>query len=66
MTTVKRCEKCHQDTVTLARYCGAWVCNACGNHQGLYRCYCGWSASGGDGYRELIDEGETIEPDEWS
>lgn len=44
------------------QYCGAKVCNDCNNHLGYARCYCGWSESGGNGYQELIDLGETIEP----
>lgn len=48
---------------TFSRYCGAWVCEKCGKHLGLCKCYCGWSETGGDGYRELIEDGETIEPD---
>jgi hypothetical protein len=60
------CEECGAEDVTLARQCGAYVCGACGAHQGLARCFCGWAASGGDGYRELQDEGETIESDDWS
>ena len=42
-------------------YCGAKVCVVCEDHKGLARCYCGWSASGGDGYAELIEMGERIE-----
>lgn len=45
-------------------YCAAYVCQACGNHQGLDRCYCGWSVCGGDGRRELIEMGETIDPED--
>ena len=45
-------------------YCGVRVCAACKRHEGLDRCYCGWSASGGDGRRELEEMGETIEPDD--
>ncbi len=41
-------------------YCGAYVCATCGKHVGMARCYCGWSASGGDGRAELIEMGETI------
>lgn len=41
--------------------CGAFVCRECDHHKGLARCFCGWSASGGDGYRELIEMGERIE-----
>ncbi len=41
--------------------CGAEVCFDCDDHKGLARCYCGWAASGGDGYRELEDLGEEIE-----
>ena len=43
-------------------YCGVLVCCECGHHDGLARCYCGWSASGGDGRRELEELGEVIEP----
>ncbi len=45
-------------------YCGAYVCLWCGDHKGLARCFCGWSESGQDGYRELVEMGETIEPEE--
>jgi len=47
-----------------SRYCGADTCERCGNHKGLSNCYCGWSAGGGDGYRNLIEDGETIEEEE--
>ena len=43
--------------------CGAYVCDECGAHAGLVRCYCGWSASAADGRQELIDMGEQIEED---
>ena len=46
------------------RSCGVQVCNKCGDHKGLARCYCGWSQSGGDGYRELVEMGERIEEDD--
>jgi hypothetical protein len=29
----------------------------------LARCYCGWSANGGNGRAELEEMGETIDPD---
>lgn len=41
--------------------CGCKVCIICGYHEGLARCYCGWSLSGGSGYRELLEIGEVIE-----
>jgi len=37
----------------------------CDNHQNLARCFCGWSESGGDGRQELIEMGETIEPEDY-
>jgi hypothetical protein len=46
------------------RYCGAYVCIECGNHLGLSRCYCGWAADGGDGRKQLVKMGETIEEEE--
>ncbi len=54
----------HEHAYTFSRYCGARVCDECGDHLRLERCYCGWSRTGGNGYRELIEDGETIEPDE--
>ena len=51
--------------ITFDRYCAAKVCQKCGWHQGLARCYCGWAASGGNGRQELLDEGETIEPEDY-
>lgn len=27
-------------------YCGAYVCEKCKDHQGLGRCFCGWSKGG--------------------
>ena len=55
-------------------FCGADVCDLCEAHahvdresgeviQRLARCYCGWAESGGNGYQELLDEGENIEPE---
>ena len=45
------------------RYCGCKVCDKCGDHKGLARCYCGWAADGGDGRKQLEEMGETIESD---
>lgn len=56
---------CHcSGEFTFDRHCGAQVCDKCGKHDGLARCYCGWSESGGDGYAELREMGEQIEPEE--
>jgi hypothetical protein len=48
-----------------SRYCAADVCHECGNHIGLSRCYCGWSESGRNGYTELLELGEVIEPEDY-
>jgi hypothetical protein len=40
----ERCERCHSPNVTFSNHCGAKVCDDCDAHQGLARCYCGWSA----------------------
>lgn len=58
----KPCDKCN-GTAYLSGYCGAYVCSSCSSHVGLSRCYCGWSADGGDGRRQLEDCGETIDPE---
>lgn len=52
-------------TAHLRRGCGAYVCDRCEAHIGLARCYCGWSRSGRDGRQELIEAGETIEPEDY-
>lgn len=56
------CDRCQGEAIFFPN-CGAYVCFSCGNHLGLARCYCGWSATGGDGRNELIEMGETIDPD---
>ncbi|KKM81805.1 hypothetical protein LCGC14_1326210 [marine sediment metagenome] len=53
----------HVHDYEVSKACGVMVCNKCGDHQGLARCFCGWSSSGGDGYQELIEMGEQIEED---
>lgn len=60
------CPKCG-DEMERSRYCGVWVCmdEDCRHHENLARCYCGWSEDGGDGYEELIEMGETIEPEDY-
>lgn len=58
---VKRCP-CGGESY-FGRGCGVDICGRCGRHEGLARCFCGWSASGGDGYRELVEMGETIDAD---
>jgi hypothetical protein len=65
MATTRETKRCTCGaSVTMSRGCGAFVCEQCDHHIGLVRCYCGWSADGGDGYAELIEMGETIEPEE--
>ena len=55
------CEKCRTRLAAeWIDYCGARVCFKCDHHEGLTRCYCGWSESGGDGRQELQEMGETI------
>jgi len=53
----------HTWSSKMNRYCGAYICTKCDHHKGLARCYCGWSISGNDGRRELIDMGERIDDD---
>lgn len=57
----KECPKC-RGTMTLTQ-CGCFVCDDCDHHDGLARCFCGWSLSGGDGRAELEEMGETIDDD---
>ena len=62
MIAPHNCERCSQPlTAEWVDYCGARVCILCDHHNGLTRCYCGWSESGGDGRAELEELGEVIE-----
>jgi hypothetical protein len=45
----RKCPQCDGAAYRSPAYCGAWVCEKCGNHLGLARCHCGWAASGGGG-----------------
>jgi hypothetical protein len=50
---------------TWSRGCGVKVCLICDEHQGLERCFCGWSKTWpGHGREELIEMGETIDEDD--
>ena len=53
--------KVHEHIYHLSKSCGVGVCVECDDHKGLARCYCGWSADGGDGYAQLVEMGEPIE-----
>ena len=55
---------CQHESRFRSLSCGVGVCDDCGHHQGLARCFCGWSASGGDGRAELVAMGETIEEED--
>ena len=58
--------KCHcGGEFVFVRSCASNVCDKCDNHSGLARCWCGWAESGGNGRQELIEMGETIEPDDY-
>lgn len=59
----KECGEHWKHDYTFSKNCGCEVCDRCDHHKGLARCYCGWSASGGDGRAELEEMGETIDPD---
>lgn len=61
---IRECDICKSHAYFTA-YCGAFVCsnNACCYHDGLARCYCGWSMSGRNGRVELIEMGENIDED---
>lgn len=61
MPETRKC-KCGGE-MELSRSCGAWVCYECDNHDGLARCFCGWSASGANGREELELMGEQIDDD---
>ena len=62
---IPRCNRpgCKGRFGQMDRNCGARICDACGNHKGLERCFCGWSLTNpGHGREELEEAGETIDP----
>lgn len=60
----KKCPDCGTE-MHFSKHCGALVCDKCDNHDGLARCFCGWSkTSPGRGREELEDAGETIDPED--
>ena len=50
-------------TRLMDRYCGAYICFDCNDHEGLARCYCGWASNGGNGMAQLREMGENVEDD---
>ena len=48
-----------------SRYCGAQVCNKCGDHEGLARCYCGFGLQPGERLEDDIGEG-TFDGESWN
>jgi hypothetical protein len=67
LNETRKCPKC-KGTMLYVPECGSFVCenNSCGHHQSssgqdFARCYCGWSASGGNGRQELEEMGEQID-----
>lgn len=64
MPRIKTCQRCKTEgAMRLSSYCGVYVCDECSYHDGLARCYCGWSLGGHDGAQELREMGENIEED---
>jgi hypothetical protein len=61
----KRCDsgRC-TGVAAFSRHCAAYVCDTCGTHVGLDRCYCTWARSGGNGRTELIECGEVIDEED--
>ena len=56
------CAEC-QEAAFFDAHCGAIVCAGCVYHNGLARCYCGWSLSEPvNGINELTEMGENLDP----
>ena len=58
-------EECKHVTRFFSRTCAAKICSECDDHEGLDRCWCGWSKTGGNGYTELSEMGETMEAEDY-
>lgn len=54
--SVERC-RCGGEYV-FNSFCGADVCEVCGDHKGLSQCFCGWRSGGSD-----YAPGEPLEDD---
>jgi len=51
--------KCNHD-YEFSTFCGAHVCEKCGDHRGLARCYCGWGLEPGERLPDDIGEASFI------
>jgi hypothetical protein len=65
MSSMLPCKCSCGGTFTFSSYCAAFVCDKCDNHQGMARCFCGWSSSGRSGRLELEEMGEVIDPEDY-
>ena len=61
----KKCQKCLKETVSWSKYCGANVCDSCGHHQGLARCFCGWNMQSGQILEDDIGNSRYLGDGEW-
>jgi hypothetical protein len=54
----KHCEQCAEGHYEFSRYCGAYVCDRCGDHLGLAKCYCGFGIKSAYDRAELEGEND--------
>lgn len=47
-----------------SKYCGADVCQKCGDHKDLARCYCGWNLQPGERLEDDIGDAR-FDGDHW-
>lgn len=47
------CDSCKTGTYFFNSYCGAFVCNKCGSHHNLAKCFCGWNVKSKEDIIEL-------------
>ena len=60
LAAVKEAAGCKHETRVYSKTCAAKICTECDDHQGLDRCWCGWSSTGGNGNAELREMGENM------
>jgi predicted amidophosphoribosyltransferase len=50
------CPECNNtQNFTMSRICGVYICDECGHHLTLARCFCGWNLQPGEQLEDDVD-----------
>lgn len=56
VTKTEYCPDCESEReFTRSNTCGVFICDECGHHLGLARCFCGWNLQPGERLEDDVD-----------